>query len=337
MDNKQDFISRDTQLEIIHQLSAKLKTCYVFPDVAEQINEHIQQSLRDGEYDEFTEGNLFALALTMHLQEVNHDEHLWVRWHQAPLPENEMELRHNPEWQDAKRKEAELENFGFASLEKLPGNVGYLDIHYFHRPAWGGATAVSAMSFLAYASAVIIDLRECTGGYPGMVALVCSYLFGDEPVHLDSIYWRDEDIIQQYWTQPYVPGARFPNTPVFLLTSKETFSAGEELAYILKHRKRATLIGEQTDGGAHPGASFRIHPHFEAFIPIGRTINPITKTNWEGCGVTPDILIPRAQSYNTAYRLALQSNLTNLKDSTSDTSRRLAEEAQTALNSLEDS
>ena len=134
-----------------------------------------------------------------------------------------------------------------------------------------------------------------------MIALVCSYLFGEEPLHLDSIYWRDEDITQQYWTLPYVPGKRFGDKPVYVLVSKVTFSGGEEFAYILKTRKRATLIGEKTDGGAHPGASYRLHPHFEAFIPIGCTINPVTGTNWEGSGVTPDISIAQEQAFKAAY------------------------------------
>jgi C-terminal processing protease CtpA/Prc len=337
MDTNQAFIDTTTQKEIINQLSEKLKTCYVDPAVAEQICARLQGYLHDGEYADLTEGNLFSLALTLHLQEVNHDEHLWVKWHAEALPEDDGQLRLNRAWQEDRKREASLGNFGFNKIETLTGNVGYLNIHYFHRPAWGGDTAVSCMNFLTQSSALIIDLRKCTGGYPGMVALICTYLFGEEPIHLVSIYWRDEDITQQYWTLPYVPGKHYPDKPVYVLTSKETFSGGEMFANILQTRKRATLIGEKTDGGANAGASYRIHPHVEAFIPIGRTIDPLTGSNWEGCGITPDISITQVQSFNTAYQLALQSILADLNEATSEPLRKQAEDAQIALKGLQNS
>jgi C-terminal processing protease CtpA/Prc len=335
MDTDHAIIDAVTQKEIINHLSEKLRACYVFPDKAEQICVHLQNYLRNGEYAELTESNLFALALTMHLQEVNRDEHLWVKWHAEILPEDGGQLRLNQAWQEDRKVEARLENFGFSKLEMLPGNVGYLDIHYFHRPAWGGDTAVASMNFLAQSSALIIDVRQCAGGFPGMVALICSYLFGEEPVHLVSIYWRDEDITQQYWTHAYIPGRRFVDIPVYVLTSKVTFSGGEMFASILQSRQRAIVIGEKTDGGPNAGASYRIHPHFEAFIPIGRTINPLTGTNWEGCGVTPDLSVPQAESFNAAYKLALQSILADLGEPTSTPLRKLSDEAQAALKDLD--
>jgi hypothetical protein len=334
MDTNQMVIDTATHIEIVQSLSEKLKAYYVFPDIAEQICIRLQKHLEAGEYTDINEGELFALALTMHLQEVNHDEHLWVRWHPEPLPDDEGPLRHNQEWQDERRLEARLDNYGLHKMERLPGNVGYLDIRYFHRPAWGGDTASAAMNFLTHANALIIDLRKCTGGYPGMIALISSYLFGEETLHLDSIYWRDEDVTQQYWTLPYIPGKRFSDKPVYVLISKVTFSGGEEFAYILKTRQRATLIGDKTDGGAHPGASYRLHPHFEVFIPIGRTINPVTGTNWEGIGVIPDLSIPQEQAFNAAYHMALKSIIASLGVSPSGPYKALAEEAQTALKDL---
>ena len=331
MDDKQFILDKAIQAEIVQSLSEKLRANYVFPDIAEQICACLQKHLEDGDYTDITEGEFFALALTLHMQEVNHDEHLWVKWHPEPLPVDESPLRLNQEWQDERKLEARLDNYGLHRVERLPGNIGYLDVHYFHRPAWGGDTAVAAMNFLANAQALIIDLRKCTGGYPGMIALISSYLFGEEPVHLDSIYWRDDDITQQYWTLPYVPGKRFVDKPVYVLISKVTFSGGEGFAYNLQTRKRAILVGEKTDGGAHAGASYRLHPHLEVFIPIGRVINPMTGTNWEGCGVTPDISIPSEQAFKIAYRMALESILVSLGDSPSGPFKTLAEEAQTAL------
>ena len=164
-----------------------------------------------------------------------------------------------------------------------------------------------------------------------MAALISTYLFGEEPVHMDSIYWRQEDITQQYWTLPYVPGKRLGGKPVYALISRVTFSAGEGFAYDLKTRQRATLVGEKTDGGAHPGASYRLHSHFELFIPVGRAINPVSGGNWEGIGVTPDVLVPQEQAFKVAYNMALQSVISGLGGSPSGPAKALIEEAQAAL------
>ena len=324
-----------TPHEIIQNLVEKLRAYYIFPDITEQICTLLQKNLENGEYSDISEGELFALVLTIDLQEVNHDEHLWVRWHPEPLPDEQETLRLNPEWQAERLLEARLQNFGIHKVERLSGNIGYIDIRYFHHPAWAGETASEAMNFLANTSALIIDLRKCTGGYPGMIALVCSYLFGEEPVHLNSIYWRDDDLTQQVWTLPYVPGRRLSDQLVYVLTSKGTFSAGEEFASILQTRKRAVVVGEPTDGGAHPGASYRIHPHFEAFIPVGRVINPLTGKDLEGVGITPDIPLPQENAFRAAYQLALKAVMEHFAESTSKQYQDLVKEAQAALRNLE--
>lgn len=331
----QTIFDSTAQAEIVHGLAEKLRANYVLPDVAEQICTRLQQHLADGDYAEPADGEFLAFALTHHLQELNGDEHLWVRWHPEPLPDHEGQLRHSEEWMAQQRLKARLNNYGMHRAERLPGNVGYLDIRRMERTAWAGETAVAAMRFVAGAHALIIDLRKCTGGTPGMVALICSYLFGEEPVHLNSIYWRDDDITQQYWTLPYVPGERLDATPLYVLTSRDTFSGGEEFAYNLHTRQRATLIGEKTDGGAHPGGSHRLHPHFEVFIPVGRAINPVTGDNWESSGVLPDIQVAAEEALNVAYRLALESVLADLGEADSGPLGALRAEAQAALRDLE--
>ena len=334
MEPAQAVIDATTPAELVQRLCEKLRANYVFPDVAEQICARLQKHLDDGDYEGITEGEFLAYALTHHMQEVNGDEHLWVRWHPQPLPDQESQLRHNEEWLARQRSEAELDNYGLHKAERLPGNVGYLEIRYLHRPAWGGNTAVAAMNFLSNSSALILDLRRCTGGYPGMVALILSYLFGEEPVHLNSIYWRDDDVTQQYWTLPHVPGKRFGDKPMYVLIGPETFSGGEEFAYDLQARQRATLVGEKTDGGAHPGASYRLHPHFEVFIPIGRAINPVTGGNWERTGVVPDVPVPAEKALNTAYRLALESIIESIGETPSGPLGALLKEAHEALGEL---
>jgi len=174
----------------------------------------------------------------------------------------------------------------------------------FH--AQHGAEPMSTtMSKLAAAKALIIDLRENGGGSPEGVAYMASYLFGDKAVHLNNVYNRQADRTQTSYTSPDLPGRRFgPQKPVYVLTSGFTFSAAEEFAYDLQALGRATIVGEVTGGGAHPVEMHRVSDHWSIFLPTSRSINPITKTNWEGTGVQPGVEVPADQALSKALELA---------------------------------
>jgi C-terminal processing protease CtpA/Prc len=213
------------------------------------------------------------------------------------------------------QREMRRRNSGFVKLERLPGNVGYLDLRGFMDHESGAETVAAAMNFLANTDALILDLRKNGGGSPHMVQLICSYLFAaDKPVHLNSLYWREGDRTEEFWTLKDLSGHRYLGKDVYVLTSRLTFSGAEECAYNLQTRKRATLVGETTGGGAHPGKGVLLGEHFRAFISTGRAINPVTKTNWEGTGVRPDVATDAERALDVAHELALKK----LKDSTTD-------------------
>src|SRR5207249_11637120 len=82
-------------------------------------------------------------------------------------------------------------NFGFERVERLPGNVGYLEVRSFgFDPAWIEDVAAAAFTFLANTDALILAVRRIGGRTPGMLARVSSYLFGADPLHLNSLCWR---------------------------------------------------------------------------------------------------------------------------------------------------
>jgi retinol-binding protein 3 len=303
--------------EVIEGILNQLNTKYVFPEVAKKMEDTLRKRLKEKEYDSLTDGQKFAETLTQHLQEVSKDKHLRVRFSPEPMPERSTG-EPSPEQQERMREEnrafGNRINYGFEKVERLRGNIGYLDLRMFFEASLAGETAAAAMNFLGNSNALIIDLRQNGGGDPDMVALLCSYLFGSEPVHLNDIYWRPDDSTRQFWTLPSVPGKRFTGKDIYVLTSKRTFSGAEEFTYNLKNLKRATILGETTGGGAHPGGSERITAHFSAFVPMGRAINPISKTNWEGTGVKPDLEIPAEQALKTAHVMALKKEIERTKD-----------------------
>jgi C-terminal processing protease CtpA/Prc len=201
---------------------------------------------------------------------------------------------------------AALRNFGFKKVERLGGGgVGLLELEGFMPAELIGDTAAAAMSFLANSEAVIIDLRKNGGGSPEAVILLCSYFF-DDSTHLNSIYTRTTDTTRQYWSHPVVPGKKLSGKDVYVLTSGRTFSAAEEFTYNLQSQKRATIVGETTGGGAHPTRGFRVTDNFGVGVPFARSINPITKTNWEGTGVKPDVAVPADHALHTAHLMALK-------------------------------
>jgi retinol-binding protein 3 len=323
-----------TRATLIDSLIQKLHDHYIFPEVAQQMDAAIRAKAGSGAYDDLTTLEELCKRLTEDLQAVSHDKHLRLFCHAESVVEDEPE-QPTPEQMEEFRNAMRLLNFGFARVERLPGNVGYLDLRGFFPASLGGDTAAAAMNLLAHTNALIVDLRQNGGGDPEMIALITSYLF-DQMTNLNNMYWRDGDRTQQFWTLPYVPGTRYGSSkPVYVLTSNHTFSGAEEFAYNLKNLKRATIIGEVTGGGAHPVGGFALAPRVGAHIPVGRAINPISGTNWEGTGVAPDIAVPQAEALRTAQVLALRAVLEQLGDPAAGPLADLVEEARTELAELE--
>ncbi|MGA9770956.1 MAG: S41 family peptidase [Blastocatellia bacterium] len=328
-------IDAATRTAVIEGALKYLNNYYVFPETAKKMELAIRERLQKKEYDEITSAITLASKLTLHLQEVSHDKHLRVRYSHEPVPERKHNDEPTAEEQEQFLTFLRQTNFGFEKLERLSGNIGYLDLRGFNPAEYGAETVVAAMNFVANTDSLIIDLRRNGGGDPAMVALISSYLFDADPVHLNDLYWREGDSTRQWWTLPYVPGKRYGiKKDVYVLTSKYTFSAAEEFTYNLKNLKRATIIGETTGGGANPGGVRRINEHFMIFVPSGRAINPYSKTNWEGTGVTPDVSVPADQ----ALKVAQVAALNKLIEKTSDAERkeRLKGALETAQKELDD-
>jgi C-terminal processing protease CtpA/Prc len=289
---------------LIDGILGRLSEHYVLTGVAARLERDFRARARRGDYDRITSSRVMAATLSSQLREAANDAHLAVRFSHAPIEAGPAATPTLEDQARARRMAASV-NFGFERVERLNGNIGYIELDGFADPDQAGETAIAAMNFLANTDALIIDLRFNGGGVPGIAQLISSYLF-ERPVHLNSIHWREGNRTQQYWTLPYVPGARYLNKPVFILTSRHVLSAPESFAYSLQALRRATIVGATTAGGANPGREFRINEHFAAFIPTGRAVNPVTGTNWEGVGIRPDIAVPAARALRTAHLAALR-------------------------------
>jgi Peptidase family S41/N-terminal domain of Peptidase_S41 in eukaryotic IRBP len=306
---KPDDIQLDeaTREKTIDAISEKLTEYYVYPDVAAKMIQAIRDHQEHGDYRSMTDGFEFADALATDMRAISHDKHLHVSYDPFILPEQPSSSpgrsQPSPSEQARRRSMLENQNCTFSKIEILPHNVGYIKFGAFPPPDICGPTVVAAMNFLAHTDALIFDLRENHGGDPSMVDFMVSYLFS-QSTHINDLSNRHENEIHQFWTVPWVPGPRFVDQPVYVLTSHQTFSGGEEFTFDLQTQKRATIVGETTGGGAHPVEGLPAGDHFSIGVPFARAINPVTHGDWEGKGVEPDVKVSAADALATAEKLA---------------------------------
>lgn len=302
------YVDAAERARVLARTAVLLDSFYVFPGSARRMADTIRARQARGAYDADRAGPLFARHLERDLLAVSHDKHLSMQFSATPLPPAFQEIDGRPvrtaEDEARERTVGERTNCSFARAERLEGNIGYLKVDGFQEPSVCAATAAAAMTFVGGTRALIIDLRENGGGRPPMVSLLASYLF-DRRTHLNDLYTRYTNRTEQFFTSDSLAGRRYGAAkPVFVLTSANTFSGGEEFTNDLKELKRATIIGETTGGGAHPVRGRRIDDHFMLAVPFARAINPISHGNWEGAGVTPDVKVPAAEALDTALRMA---------------------------------
>ncbi len=286
--------------KVIVDAGKLLAEFYVDTNIAEKMEAAIRKKAKSGAYDSVTDGSVFAQQLGEDLRAVSHDRHLSVGY--SPVVDREEE-RPGPGNDADARAHMLKENCGFEKVEVLPHNIGYVKLNYFGDPFVCGGVAATAMAFVAHTDALIFDLRENGGGDPHMVQVVASWLF-DGPTHINDLVDQHEKTTTQYWTLPYVPGDRLVKQPVYVLTSHDTFSGGEEFSYDLQTQKRAAIVGEITGGGAHPVSDHRIDDHLSIGVPYAHPVNPVTGKDWEGTGVIPEVQVPAKEALGRAQQMA---------------------------------
>ena len=298
---------------IVQTLVAKINANYIDPAVAERVGGAIAKKHADGGYKDASSAKAFSVALAKDLRELSGDLHFGTT-----LDEGFRESGRNAEPPSRARMEESRERmarwgYGIEKIERLAGNVGYIELRGFGATEFVGPAYSAALSLLAGTDALILDLRRNGGGSPNSVAYLMSHFFplGDER-HLIDMYHRPTGTTQQYWTVRTV--AQRYDKPVYVLTSARTFSAGEDCAYDFQTQKRGTLVGETTGGGSNPVGWFAMGSSIVVAIPTSRATNAVTKTNWEHVGVKPDIAVPAAQALQAAHVAILRSLASSAKD-----------------------
>jgi hypothetical protein len=279
---------------ILEKIAGLVESKYVLTEKAKAYAEEFKAKCASGAYGSLSDPKDFASKVTADLMAITHDKHLNFR---MIVPSDvgekaESPLHHPVRYFRLRQKE----NAGFAELKWIEPRIGYLDLRRFYSFGEARDTALAAMKFLTNALAIIIDVRENGGGSGDYLS---SY-FLPYPTQLSGSFSRAENVMSEIWTRRDIGMEPRIDVPVFILTGPNTFSAAESFAYDMQSRKRATIVGEPTKGGAHSVDVFPVGDRFEFYISTARSISPVTGGNWEGTGVIPDVSVPAAAALERA-------------------------------------
>jgi hypothetical protein len=298
---------------LIDSIEKVLINNYVFPEKAELMSGNLKMEHKKGTYKALKDPFQIKHALEKDMKAAHQDGHLHLEYDPvfaerllAPL------LATSSRDDSIALRQERSQNFLFSNADILNGNIGYVQFRGFSGfVKEAKPTVTAAFRFVENTSAVIIDLRTNGGGSPAMVRQIASY-FVSEPTHLNDIYERKSNETKEFWADPKDADGVTLSVPLYILTSKSTFSAAEDLAYAMQVNKRALIVGDTTGGGAHPVGPFPVGQGYVMTVPVARSINPITKTDWEGTGVLPDVPVGVDEALVKAQELILLNKLSKL-------------------------
>lgn len=299
---------------LVDSLDKALFRTYIFPNKSKLMGAYLKSQFQKGAYKNITDPKQLAEKLEQDIRSAHYDGHLRVQYD----PEFVQHMSRPAILQSAGIDSAALQreradNFGFKKVEILDGNIGYVKFSGFSGMIKQAKPIISsAFRFLSNTDAIIIDLSANGGGSPHMVKHIASY-FVSERTRLNDIYDRRADKTMEFWADPAEADNMKLLMPMYIITSKGTFSAAEDFTYAMQVNKRATIVGDTTGGGAHPTGPVYIGQDFVVDIPFARSINHITKTDWEGTGVPPDVPVDRHPALIKVQELIFTARLEKAK------------------------
>jgi hypothetical protein len=302
--------ARETPRIHVEGVAAAIEENYFDEARAKEIAAKLRSAASSGKFDALQDERELSSELSTWLDPF--DTHFNVSWAEPKPAASVAAESTEPKLVLPANDPLRRVNYGVRGVDVLPGNIGYLDIRNFGgfefgEPGQPARQAVdAALQLLSGTNALIIDLRENGGGAPQMVGYLSSAFVKKDADIFNTFHGRGRTMSEaplDWHPQPRL------DTPLFILISARTASAAEAFAYTMQSAKRATVVGEVSLGAANPGAPVDAGNGFNVFVSFASPINQMTKANWEGRGVKPDVAVASAAAPETARRLALQAVL----------------------------
>jgi hypothetical protein len=288
--------------EVLARLIGAIEQYYVMQDTARMITAHLRARDGAGAFDEIRDAAALAEILTREMQAVNGDRHLSVRPAAPPAAAGAG----SGAGADVPDGPAAI---GFTRVERLEGNVGYIELGGGlgrSGPGSGGDYALlgEVMREVDGTDAVILDLRKAPGGSAMLANLLVSHFLPPD-VHVLSVESGFSGTTQSRYTAVTVPGPRRTDVPIFVLISSRTFSAAEDIAFSLQSQGRATVVGERTGGGGRNNMFVSLGHGLRVSISVTRVLDPRTgREAWERRGIFPDVPTAPEEALDVALGLA---------------------------------
>lgn len=284
----QDLISQLEKKKVINKVSKQLSKRYILKEEGVEMSKIIQRNYENGEYDTISSKFTFSERLTSDMRSIFPDKHLALIY----KPWAQMK-------RDSVKAAQTLSKTQVLEASILPSNIGYLTVTSFNFKLsdWD-----NAMYKLSESDAILIDVRNNRGGSGNQVNYAMSYfLLGG--LHFATSYnWKGKEY--KGFIKEKINGERKTEIPLIILIDKNTFSAAEAFAYLLQSLERAIIVGETSGGGSHQKINFNINKSFYLSLPIIRGESAITKTNWEGTGVIPNVETSTTAAFDTGIETA---------------------------------
>lgn len=258
-----------------------------------------------GRYDGIDAATL-SERVTADLAAVANDGHLGLRFAPTEAAGMTAPQADDDESDPFMDEQARRTNHGITDLRVLDANIRYINYRGF---MWSGrngrdsaAVVDRAAAFLRDGDAIIIDLRDNGGGDPRAVRHLASY-FVPPKTRLITFHLRSAppEVVH---SAAKVAGGRIQGKPVYVLTSRRSFSAAEEFASHARYFGFATLVGGTTGGGAYRNALYPVARQYILSVSIGRP-ELSDGSNWEGKGVEPKIAVSPDLALDAALADAL--------------------------------
>jgi Peptidase family S41/N-terminal domain of Peptidase_S41 in eukaryotic IRBP len=314
-------LTTERRRAVLDGLSNVIRDQYINLELGEEIITALEAHFKDGDYEVFDQNEKFAQRLTEDMHLSGHDMHMGIRFLEPRPERNQSGDDPKPE---SRVDDLRKMNFGFGSVSFdtdsiLGKKIATLPINGFVPSTpefvsdWEDIQAAigQIVSSVADADVLLIDLRSNHGGSPDTVAFILSYLIDGAPLHLLDMVDRSGSIEKSFSTTPFdqLPQGteRFGGQkPLFVLTTNETISGGEDMAYSLQAFKRANAIVGEGNEATASAANPITRPRFigeEIFgkgwwfvaVPNLKPVHPITASNWEGVGVKSDVIAGKGE------------------------------------------
>ena len=209
---------------LISNLLDVVKNNYVIAEKGVQIASELEKKLKSKGYDHIKQGDLLARELTKDLREIADDRHLEIM---PPTMESAYMARFGS------NSDADMQSsISPINYEILNDSIGLISIERFSDNNRVMQKTDSIFENLSRTKAVIIDLRKSGGGDETHVLGILSYFFLEKEM-VSKSYNRITNESKVSFTKPNKLSKSHHNKPLYILTSKQTISAAEALAYFL--------------------------------------------------------------------------------------------------------